>query len=95
MHPCLLPIEQIGDTVKVRIIEVDMQNRKLRLSMREDLDSITASSGGQRSERRRPTKSVEAFLDIPPEEWIGGTVSSLRTEMMSIIHRYMICFTVT
>lgn len=66
---------QIGDTVKVRIIEVDMQNRKLRLSMREDLDSIPANTGGQRAERRRPSKSVEAFLDIAPEEWIGGTVS--------------------
>lgn len=62
--------------MNVRIIEVDMQNKKLRLTMREDLNSIGDPSGGGRSERRRsPMRSVEAFLDIPPEEWIGGTVS--------------------
>lgn len=65
--------------MRVRIAEVDMQNRKLRLSMREDLASISqpgvkSGGGGGRQPKRSVTKSVEAFLNIPPEEWIGGTV---------------------
>lgn len=73
---------QIGDEVHVRIIEVDPINRKIRLTMREiGVDGPSGGMGGGGGGGRgggggvqRKPKSVEAFLNIPPEEWIGGTV---------------------
>lgn len=72
---------QIGDAVRVRVLEADLNARKLRLTMREtDVDMPSGGGGGGGGGDRRgmkKAKSVEQFLNLSPEEWIGGTVASI------------------
>lgn len=73
---CVLD-EQMGQDVKVRIIEVDVDRQKLRLTMRDpefDEGSMEVAGAGSERAPRRKTNSVEAYLNIPPDEWISGTV---------------------
>lgn len=73
----ILCIPQIGDEVKVRILEVDQYNKKLRLTMRNtDVVDSPGGYGGGRGGAKR-AKSVEQFLNLSPDEWIGGTVASI------------------
>lgn len=71
--------QQIGDAVRVRVLEVDVNARKLRLTMREtDYVGPSGGDGGGGGRRgTRKAKSVEQFLSLSPEEWIGGTVASI------------------
>lgn len=67
--------------MRVRVLEVDVNARKLRLTMREtDYVPPSGGDGGGGGGGRRGTrkaKSVEQFLSLSPEEWIGGTVASI------------------
>ena len=82
---CGFRAQQIGDTVRVRVIEADSSARRIRLTMR-DLDCAQPQSGGGggggmgrggggRGIKR--AKSVDKFLDLSTEEWIDGTVASI------------------
>lgn len=79
---CLLLLLQIGQAVRVRILEADPSSRKLRLTMREEgYEGATGSNmgGGGGNDRRgmKKAKSVEQFLNLSPEEWISGRVASI------------------
>lgn len=70
--------QQVGQKVNVRVIEADMEQRKLRLSMRENgADGPTGGGGGGGQRSRSTQNSVDHFLNLSPEEWIGGTVASI------------------
>lgn len=79
----VLNFYQIGQSVKVRILEADPIAKKLRLTMREEgYEGATggAGSGGSGGSDRRgmkKAKSVEQFLNLSPEEWISGRVASI------------------
>eukprot|EP00903_Cladosiphon_okamuranus_P009756 g9275.t1 len=74
---------EIGQAVRVRILEADPIARKLRLTMREEgYEGATGGSdlgGGGGGDRRgmKKVKSVEQFLNLSPEEWISGRVASI------------------
>ncbi|CAM9313387.1 unnamed protein product [Ectocarpus sp. 6 AP-2014] len=73
---------EIGQDVRVRILEADPSSRKLRLTMREEgYEGATGGNmgGGGGNDRRgtKKTKSVEQFLNLSPEEWISGRVASI------------------
>eukprot|EP00904_Undaria_pinnatifida_P009520 jgi/Undpi1/5699/HiC_scaffold_2.g00973.m1 len=70
---------EIGDAVRVRVLEADLNARKLRLTMRETDVDMPSGGGGGGGDRRgmKKAKSVEQFLNLSPEEWIGGTVASI------------------
>lgn len=81
LYICILP-KQIGQAVRVRILEADPIARKLRLTMREEgYEGATGGGdmGGGGGDRRgmKKVKSVEQFLNLSPEEWISGRVASI------------------
>ncbi|CAM9762510.1 unnamed protein product [Chrysoparadoxa australica] len=55
---------EVGQVVKVRVIEVVPEQRKVRLSMR-------TSNGPRR------TRNVEKYVDTPEDEWLTGTVRTI------------------
>ncbi|KAG5183776.1 30S ribosomal protein S1 [Tribonema minus] len=71
----------VGDAVKVRVIEVVPAARKVRLSMREfgaaEAAPRGAASGGARRGRgARGPKDVSAYAAMGAEEWVEGKVVS-------------------
>lgn len=60
---------QVGQDVQVRVIEVDVDNCRLGLSMREPRQSAPRGSGP------REKKDVSVLLDRDPNEFITGRVS--------------------
>ncbi|CAM9702867.1 unnamed protein product, partial [Discosporangium mesarthrocarpum] len=59
---------EVGQEVQVRVIEVDVQNRRLGLSMKQP----RPRRGGARVK-----KDVSVLLGCNPEEFISGTVASI------------------
>lgn len=57
----------VGQKVKVRVLEVDSDAKKLKLTMR----SAGGASGG------KPVTDVSALIDIPDTEWLPGVVKDL------------------
>lgn len=55
----------IGQDVKVRVLEVDTEAKKLKLTMK------SAAPGG------KGVKDVSAFVDVPDTEWLPGVVKEL------------------
>eukprot|EP00752_Nemacystus_decipiens_P011220 g9970.t1 len=71
---------EIGQAVRVRVLEADPVARKLRLTMREEgYEGAAGAEAGGGGDRRgvKKTKSVEQFLNLSPEEWISGRVASI------------------
>ncbi|CAM9440624.1 unnamed protein product [Choristocarpus tenellus] len=66
-------ILNVGDKVSVRVIEANPITKKIRLTMTDF--GVGPDQGGGRS---RSVKSVDQFLDIPQDEWIPGTVQTIR-----------------
>lgn len=60
---------QVGQDVQVRVIEVDVDNCRLGLSMREPRQSAPRGGGP------REKKDVSVLLDRDPNEFITGRVS--------------------
>lgn len=58
-------IVSVGDEVKVRVIKVDTENKKLSLSMKQE----GAGSGGK--------SDVSSFNNLSDDEWIDGKVVSI------------------
>lgn len=58
----------VGQEVKVRVLNVDMEKQKLGLSMK------SADSGAKGG---RPVTDVSGFVGIPDDEWIPGVVNAL------------------
>jgi small subunit ribosomal protein S1 len=61
-------IVSVGDTVKVRVLEVDQQRQRLRLSMREKSREARGS---------RSPSNVAKYVDIDFDEWLEGTVRTV------------------
>jgi small subunit ribosomal protein S1 len=59
----------IGDIVRVRVIDVQPEQRKVRLSMRDPNVSVP-------SNQLKKSKNVEKFVGLSPNEWIDGKVQS-------------------
>lgn len=60
---------EVGQNVQVRVIEVDVDNCRLGLSMREPRASSPRGGGG-----RGAKKDVSFLLGRDPEEFISGQV---------------------
>lgn len=60
----------IGQDVQVRVIDVDVDNCRLGLSMREPRQGRRQSGGGSRGGK----KDVSALLGRDPEEFVSGRV---------------------
>lgn len=62
----------VGQDVQVRVIEVDVENCRLGLSMREPRQRSRGGGGGG---QRGGKKDVSVLLGRDPEEFVPGRVS--------------------
>jgi uncharacterized protein len=53
-------VVRVGQTVKVRVVEVDVARRRIALSMRKDDGAPRASSGAPRNDRRASERPVRS-----------------------------------